>query len=74
MFQINDKLKTSLLVLLIVSYVIYENKPSFMFKSDGSFKEFGVNPDQTPFPFFMVVSIVAFTTYYGLLLNEGKYI
>tara|TARA_Y100000389_G_scaffold158617_1_gene160097 strand:- start:43 stop:267 length:225 start_codon:yes stop_codon:yes gene_type:complete len=74
MIELNDNLKISIVVLLISSYLIYDQKPECMFNDKGEFKAFGLKLDETPFPFFMVISVIGFTTYYGLLLKEGKYI
>jgi hypothetical protein len=74
MIQLNDNLKMTIVVILISSYFLYDQKPSCMFKDNGEFKGFGLNQDETPFPFFMVITVIGFTTYYGLLLKEGKYV
>ena len=49
-------------------------KPLCMFKGDGEFKNFGLKQDETPFSFMIVITIIGFTTYYGLLLKGGKYV
>ena len=74
MIQLNDNLKISIIVVLITSYLIYYRKPPCMFKDNGEFKSFGLQSDETPFPFFMITTVIGFTTYYGLLLKEGKYV
>tara|TARA_B110001469_G_C9376991_1_gene195828 strand:- start:342 stop:566 length:225 start_codon:yes stop_codon:yes gene_type:complete len=74
MIQLNDNLKLSILVILISSYLIYDMKPLCMFKGDGEFKNFGLKQDETPFSFMIVITIIGFTTYYGLLLKGGKYV
>jgi len=74
MIELNDNLKISIVVLLVSSYLIYDQKPECMFNGNGEFKAFGLKHDETPFPFFMVISVIGFTTYYGLLLKEGKYV
>ena len=74
MIQLNDNLKISIIVVLVSSYLIYDQKPECFFKPTGEFKAFGLKQDETPFPFFMVLMIVGFTSYYGLLLKEGKYV
>ena len=40
MIQLNENLKVAIIVLLLASYVIYEQKPDLMFNEDGSFKEY----------------------------------
>ena len=74
MIELNDNLKISIVVILISGYLIYNQRPKYFFKSNGEFKSFGLNKDETPFPFFMVLTVIGFTTYYGLLLKGGKYI
>ena len=74
MIEVNDKLKIALVVILVSSYLIYQRKPECFFKESGEFKAFGLNQGETPFPFFMVITVIGFTTYYGLLLKEGKYV
>jgi len=74
MIQLNDNLKLSIIVVLLSSYFIYDMKPACMFKDNGEFKNFGLKQDETPFSFTIVISVIGFTTYYGLLLKEGKYV
>ena len=74
MIQLSDNLKISIVVVLITSYILYGQKPSCMFKDNGEFKSFGLTQGDTPFPFFMIITVIGFTTYYGLLLKGGKYI
>ena len=70
MIQLNDNLKLSIIVVLLSSYFIYDMKPACMFKDNGEFKNFGLKQDETPFFFTIVISVIGFTTYYGLLLKE----
>jgi hypothetical protein len=74
MITINNQLKISIICILVIGYLIYDKKPSLMFKENGEFKHFGLNKDETIMPFFMMIIIVGFTIYYGLLLHEGKYV
>ncbi len=74
MININNELKISIISILIIGYLIYDKKPTIMFKDNGEFKQFGLNKDETIFPFFMMITILGFTIYYCLLLKEGKYV
>ena len=74
LITINDQLKISVVIVLIAGYLLYEHKPSVFFKDNGEFKKFGVQNDETPFPFFMALMVIGFTSYYALLLKEGKYV
>lgn len=74
MIHLNDTLKITLLVVVCVSYFIYLQKPSIMFKKDGSFKTFGLRSGETILPFHIGIILVGFFTYYVLILYGGKYI
>ena len=74
MIELNDNLKLSIIILLIVSYLIYDKKPECMFKDNGEFKHFGLNRDETPFPFYIIITVIGFTTYYALLIRDCKYV
>tara|TARA_Y100000389_G_scaffold39167_1_gene33565 strand:+ start:203 stop:427 length:225 start_codon:yes stop_codon:yes gene_type:complete len=74
MIELTDNLKISIVVILVTGYLIYEQKPECFFTSNGEFKGFGLKPNETPFPFFMVITLIGFMTYYGLILKEGKYV
>jgi len=74
MININNELKISIISILIIGYLIYDKKPTIMFKDNGEFKQFGLNKDETIFPFFIMITILGFTIYYCLLLKGGKYV
>jgi len=74
MIELNENLKISIIVIVVSSYLIYDQKPEYFFKDNGEFKSFGLKPDETPFPFFIIITVLGFSTYYGLLLKEGKYV
>ena len=74
LININDQFKITLLIVLVSGYFIYDQKPSLCFKENGEFKHFGLQKDETPFPFFLIITIIGFTSYYCLLLKEGKYV
>jgi len=74
LLNINHNLKITALIVLVVGYFVYEQKPSQFFTSDGKFKNFGLKQNETPFPYFIMLMIVGFLTYYCLLLKDGKYV
>tara|TARA_Y100000287_G_scaffold185565_1_gene189180 strand:- start:864 stop:1001 length:138 start_codon:yes stop_codon:yes gene_type:complete len=45
-----------------------------MFKPCGGFRTFGLNEDETITPFWLVTTLVGLTSYYLLLLQDGKYV
>lgn len=74
MIQLNDNLKISIIGVLLSSYILYDQKPYIMFHKNGNFKQFGLKQEETLLPFFLVITIIGFTLYYGLLLKEGRYV
>ena len=74
LFNINDQLKISIILVLVSGYLIYDNKPSYFFKDNGEFKQFGLKAEETPFPYFMVLTVIGFLSYYGQILYGGKYV
>ena len=74
MIQLNDNLKISIIGVLLSSYILYDQKPDIMFQKNGTFKQFGLKQVETLLPFFLVITIIGFTLYYGLLLKEGRYV
>ncbi len=74
MIELTDNLKITIVLVLIVSYFLYDRKPKCMFKDDGTFKQFGLTKDETITPFFIIITIIGFTTYYALILKDGKYV
>tara|TARA_B100000212_G_scaffold296967_1_gene240537 strand:+ start:1328 stop:1552 length:225 start_codon:yes stop_codon:yes gene_type:complete len=74
MIELNNNLKISIVIVLLSSYILYDKKPRIMFNDDGSFKQFGLKSNETIYHFVIIITIIGLTTYYGLLLKEGKYV
>ena len=74
MISFDDNLKITIVVLLFVSYFLYEQKPEIMFDKQGKFKPFVLRREQTIFPFHIAVIVISFFVYYGLLIRNGKYV
>ena len=74
MIQLNDNLKLAIIVMLLTSYILYDKKPDIMFHNDGKFKNFGLKRDETICHYLLIITLVGFTTYYYLLIKEGKYV
>lgn len=70
----NDNLKISLLILLFSSFIFYQMKPSCMFHENGEFKSFGLKSNQTIIPFWLVISLIGVSSYYILIVKDGKFI
>lgn len=74
MFEYNETLFTTLCVYLISCYVLYTMKHPKMFDDQGNFRCFGLHPNETIFPFWLVTTVIGLTTYYVLIVREMKHI
>ena len=70
----NDNLKTSLVILLCSSFVLYQIKSPCMFYPNGEFKPFGLKSEQTITPFWLVNSLIGVSSYYILVVKGGQFI
>ena len=65
--------------MVIISYVIicfglYALRPSFMFKEDNSFKQFGLTHDKTIYPFWLVTLLIGIIIYLCIIVKNNDYI
>ena len=74
MLEVSNVLLKSITIYLLVCYGLYHIKHPMMFNEDGSFKELGLNDDQTLLPFWIATTLVGIGSYYLLLIQEGNYI
>ena len=61
---INNPIRNSVIVYLIVIAVIIYMKPRMMFDSDDRLKLFGLSNKKTIFPLCLVSSVIAILSYY----------
>jgi hypothetical protein len=63
MALINKQIGTGILALIGTAILLWFLKPSFMFKKNGQFKNFGVGSNKTILPFWLAVLIVGIVAY-----------
>ena len=64
MFEYNDNLIYSIVIYLIICYILYNSKNNLMFDNKGKFKQFGLQPNMTVFPFWLVALVLGISVYY----------
>jgi len=74
MFDFDENLVMTLIFYLGFSYVLYMHKHPIMFDKEGNFKCFGLNKDETVFPYWLVVTIVGLFIYTYLVIREKDYL
>tara|TARA_B100000427_G_C15321885_1_gene512911 strand:- start:94 stop:345 length:252 start_codon:yes stop_codon:yes gene_type:complete len=70
MLQFDKTLSTAILIYLLSCYILYNLKHEKMFDEKGNFKNFGLNKQETIFPFWLVTTIIGLFSYYLLIINE----
>ena len=64
---------SALMIYLITCYLLFSIKHPKMFEKNGDFKTFGLQEDQTIFPFWLVTSVIGLFSYYLILVQNGDF-
>ena len=70
----DDNIKLAIILFGIFSFGLYYLKPSVAFNEDGTFKQFGVNKEQTIYPFWLITLIVGILIYLIIVIRKDEYI
>lgn len=73
MFDFDETLLTAVFFYLLSCYILYTIKHPKMFDENGNFKCFGLNENETIYPFWLVTSLIGITSYYLLLLRNNHF-
>lgn len=61
-------------IYILLCGFIYVLKPSYLYNSDGSFKEFGIGyKKKTIFPIWLCIIIIAILTYFFVFMYKNCY-
>tara|TARA_B100001123_G_C14871625_1_gene852209 strand:+ start:526 stop:750 length:225 start_codon:yes stop_codon:yes gene_type:complete len=74
MFEYDEILLTTIIIYLGICYFLYNLKHPKMFDEKGNFKCFGLNKNETIFPFWLVTTIIGLFTYYILIIRKEYYL
>ena len=74
MFEYDEILLTTIIIYLGTCYFLYNLKHPKMFDEKGNFKCFGLNKNETIFPFWLVTTIIGLFTYYILIIRKEYYL
>jgi len=64
---------SALMIYLITCYLLFSIKHPKMFEKNGDFKTFGLQEDQTIFPFWLVTTVIGLFSYYLILVTNGDF-
>ena len=70
--DLNNTLFLTILIYLGSCYFLYNIKHPKMFDENGNFRCFGLNKNETIFPFWLVTTIIGLITYYLLASSIKK--
>ena len=74
MFDFDENLIFAIIIYLGACYILYTMKHPKMFDENGDFKSFGLNRDETVFPFWLVTLMIGLFSYYLLVIRKGEYV
>ena len=73
MFEFDETLIMAIIIYLGSCYILYEMKHPKMFDENNNFRSFGLNKDETVFPFWLVTTMIGLFTYYILVIRKQEY-
>ena len=71
MFEFDETLFMALMIYLGACYFLYNFKHPKMFDEQGNFRCFGLNKNETVFPFWLVTTVIGLLAYYLLILIQN---
>ena len=72
--KFTNDIKMVIIFFVIICFGLYTLKPSFMFKEDNSFKQFGLTRDKTIYPFWLVTLLMGIIIYLCIIVKNNDYI
>ena len=70
----DNKLRLSVLAIIITGCFVHEMKLPCFYDEYGKFREFGIKNDQTILPLWLALAIVGLIVYNYQIYTEGKYV
>ena len=74
MFTIDKNLQTVLIIFLFINFVVYKLKPDMVFNKEGEMKNFGVGPDKTTTPFWLVTLSLTLIIYIYINVKTDDFV
>lgn len=74
MLELSNTLIKAISFYLLACYGLFHIKHPKMFDENGNFIKFGLKKDETIIPFWLATTLIGITSYYLLLIQEGKYV
>ena len=73
MFEVSEILIKSICIYLLVCFGLNKIKHPKMFNENDEFRNFGLGEEETTTPFWLISTLSGISTYYLLIVQEGKY-
>lgn len=70
---LNLRISVSIIVYLLLMFIIFYMKPSYLYKSDGKIKEFGLDSNKTITSLGVISTCVAIFCFYIFLVIDLMY-
>jgi len=74
MFEIDRNLQFIILIFIATIFLLYQQKPSMMFKPNGKPKEFGSGKEKTITPVWLVAIVVSLLSYIQFTIKKDDFV
>lgn len=74
MITFDNNIKFAIIAYTLFSIFLYNLKLPVMFDNNGKFKSFGITPDKTIYPFWLVTLLFGIFVYYILIIKNEDYL
>jgi len=74
MFTIDKNLQTVLIIFLFINFVVYKLKPDMVFNKEDEMKNFGVGPEKTITPFWLVTLSLTLIIYIYINVKTDDFV
>ena len=72
MFEFDSNLVMAIFIYLGACYILYNYKPRKIFDERGNFKNFGLNKNETVFPYWLVTTFIGLSSYYFMIIQKNN--
>tara|TARA_Y100001958_G_C21239591_1_gene566875 strand:- start:713 stop:937 length:225 start_codon:yes stop_codon:yes gene_type:complete len=74
MISFDNNIKLTIIAYTLFSIFLYNLKLPQMFNENGEFKSFGITPNKTIYPFWLVTLMFGIFIYYILIIKNENYL
>lgn len=74
MISLDNNIKITIIIYTLFCIFLYNLKLPMMFDNNGNFKSFGLSPEKTIYPFWLITLVFGIFTYFVLIIKNNNYL